>query len=491
MPPLPVALAEWRPDIALLDVQFSADVENVFVGANSYLPIPSLLPFAGGTPLPGPCVGLFSARTSDGVWQIYAGTRTGLFKYGIGGWIDVSRTTGGAYNVPVGELWSFAQFGDHLVAVQIGDVPQEINIKTGTNFIALAGSPPIAHKVSQVGDFLVLSGLLSNQRKIIWCGINDIYMWTVGTNLCDEQEFPDGGIVQGVAGGEIGYVVQDRAIRLMQFLPGDTATIFSFTRVVQDRGSISEFGYTTIANVLYFLAEDGFYGLSGSQLTPIGNEKVNEWFLANTDPGRRNVVQAITANKPWVAWATHSGSSPQQYDMVILYNWALDRWARMTEFAQMWATMASAGLDLDTDGTEPGDADLDSNAQPLDSFLYEAGRPLVCAVDINGFLCALAGPNLQATLESAEMHLVPGQRAFVDEVYPLIDAPDVVISVGTRERLQDDRVWTPPQSLEVTGSATVQTSSRLHRFKMIAPRGSVWTHAQGFLADAQPDGTKA
>jgi hypothetical protein len=157
----------------------------------------------------------------------------------------------------------------------------------------------------------------------------------------------------------------------------------------------------------------------------------------------------------------------------------------------MWATMASAGLDLDTDGTEPGDADLDSNAQPLDSFLYEAGRPLVCAVDINGFLCALAGPNLQATLESAEMHLVPGQRAFVDEVYPLIDAPDVVISVGTRERLQDARVWTPPQSLEVTGSATVQTSSRLHRFKMIAPRGSVWTHAQGFLADAQPDGTTA
>src|SRR6476620_5279666 len=102
MPPLPVALAEWRPYIALLDVQFSADVENVFVGANSYLPIPSLLPFIGGTPLPGPCVGLFSARTSDGVWQIYADTRTALCKFGPTGWIDVSRTTGGAYNVPTG-----------------------------------------------------------------------------------------------------------------------------------------------------------------------------------------------------------------------------------------------------------------------------------------------------------------------------------------------------------------------------------------------------
>lgn len=502
MAQMPVQLAEWRPDLALLDNQFSADAENVFVGLNSYLPIPSLLPFGGGTPLPGPCVGLCAARTSDGRWQIYAGTRTGLFKFASGGWIDVSRTAGGPYNVPIDDLWSFAQFGDHLVAVQIGDVPQELNIKTGTNFAALGGSPPIAHKVTQVGDFLVLSGLkegqtlsdgtVTNQRQIIWCSVNNVTGWTIGTNLCDMQEFPDGGPVQGVAGGEIGYVVQDRAIRLMQFLPGDTNTIFSFTRVVQDRGSISEFGYTTVANVLYFLAEEGFYALSGAQLNPIGNEKVNEWFLKNADPGRRNLVQAITAQKPWVAWASHSSSSVQQYDLIIMYNWALDRWAHMTEFAQMWATLASAGLDLDTDDpSDPDDPDLDSNSQPLDSFVYEAGRPLVCAVDINGFLCTLNGPNLQATLESAELHLAPGQRAFVNEVYPLIDAPEVVISVGIRERLQDPVVWTPPQSLEVTGSATVQTSSRLHRFKMIAPRGSVWTRAQGFLADAQQDGTKA
>src|SRR5262245_25327857 len=232
MAQLPVQLAEWRPDLALLDNQFSADVENAFAGLNSYWPIPSLIPYTNVPPLPDRCVGATAARTSDGQWKIYAGTPTKLYKFTFTGWVDVSRTTGGNYNVPpLGEKWSFAQFGDWLFAVNSGDVPQRINVMTGSNFEAVPGSPPIAHNVKQVGDFLVLSGLMSspyNQRQIIWCGINDTTMWTPGTNLCDVQEFPDGGPVQGVAGGEIGYVVQDRTIRLMQFLPGDSQVIFSF-----------------------------------------------------------------------------------------------------------------------------------------------------------------------------------------------------------------------------------------------------------------------
>ena len=47
--------------------------------------------------------------------------------------------------------------------------------------------------------------------------------------------------------------------------------------------AISKYGFTTIGNVLYFLAEDGFYSISGQQVTPIGADKVNEWFLAHSE----------------------------------------------------------------------------------------------------------------------------------------------------------------------------------------------------------------
>lgn len=499
MPNVPVAWGEWRPDLATLDTQYANDVENVFPGSNSYLPIPGLTPFTEAIvpppPLTEPVVGLFSARTTAGAWQIYAGTTTKLWRWNLAGWVDVSRTTGGAYHVSGGELWSFCQFGRFVIAVNINDPPQVLDADAGTSavFAALGGSPPTAHNVRTIGDFVILGGLASNSRKIQWSSINDVTGWTIGLNLSDEQEFPDGGPVMGLAGDKIGYVCQDRAVRVMQFLPGDTTIIFSFSKVVFDRGSISEFGFTSIGDTLYMLCEDGFYALSGPQLIPIGHEKVNDWFLANSDVGRRNLVQAVTVIKPYIIWAYHasSGSPARYYDREILFNWSNQRWSRAAINAQMWSTVATTGLDLDTTGPEPGDDLLDSTARGLDSFAYIGGRPLVAAIDPNGFLSTLAGPNLQATLESGEHHMVPGGRAMVGDVYPLADGADGVIYDGARERLQDTVTWSQAFPLEITGSAAVYVSARLHRFRHIIPAGASWTHAQGVLADTHQDGTVA
>lgn len=501
MPKVPVEWGEWRPDLATLDTQFASDVENVFPGSNSYLPVPDLVPFTDAIvpppPLDEPIVGLISVRTNDGEWRVYAGTPTKLYRWTLTAWIDVSRITGGNYHVAADTRWSFCQFGNWLIAVQSGDVPQAIDIQVGTNFAALGGSPPVANTVRTIGDFVILGGLVSNPRKIMWSAINDTTGWNIGVNLCDDQEMPDGGPVMGVIGDKIGYIVQDRAIRLLQFLPGDTTYIFSISKVVYDRGSISQYGFTTIGDTLYFLAEDGFYALSGANLTPIGLEKVNEWFLVNSDIGRRNVVQAIPAVRPFIAWAFHasSGSPSGNYDRIILFNWAIARWSKWAINTQMWATLATINLDLDTTGTEPGDAWLEWAGTPqphgLDSFAYAGGRPRVAAINPDGILCALTGPNLQATLESGERHLVPGMRAMVGDVYPLADGANGVIYDGTRERLQDDVVWSTAAQIEITGSAAVYTSARLHRFRHIIPRGSIWTHAQGVLADAQQDGSVA
>jgi hypothetical protein len=483
-----VPFGEWRPDIATLDTQFATVADNVFTDINSYKPVPSLLPFSD--PLPdSPICGLTSARALDGTWKIYAGTQTKLWRWALAGWTDVSRTVGGAYSVPTSELWSWAQFGQNLIAVNINNEPQTINVDTGTNFANLGGSPPKAHNVAQIGDFLVLSGLATNLRQIQWSGINDSTSWLAGLNLSDIQEFPDGGPVTSVQGGEVGYVVQDRAIRTMQFLPGDTTYIFNFSRVLRDKGCISEYGATCVGNVLYFFAEDGFYTLVGQQVTPIGQDKVNEWFLANSDPGRRNLVQVVLSNKPYVVWAFYSNSATQFYDRAIIFNWSNSRFSTGTITAQAWAQLATLPLDLDTTGPETGDANLDSTAHSLDSFAYAGGRPLICAFDANGRLCSLTGPNLPATMETPEAHLVPGQRAYVSDVYPLADASGGTVTAATRERLQDQVVWGTAVPLEITGSASVLASSRLHRFRVTIPQNDTWTHAQGVLAESQPDGS--
>lgn len=450
--------------------------------------IPTVAYYLGGT-----CVGLTAARTAAGGFKIFAGTATRLFTWTAAGWTDVSRTSGGNYNVASGDLWMWQQVGTFLYATNINDVLQRVDVDTGTNFAAVAGSPPQATHITQIGPHTVLSGLSSNRRKIQWSATEDPTGWTIGTGLSDEQEMPDGGPVVGVAGDEIGYVVQDRSIRLMQWLPGDTATIFSFSRVVQSRGSASKYGFLTVSGVLYFLSEDGFYALEGANLIPIGDNKVNDWFLANSDPARRNVVHAFsTAHAHRVYWAYHGSAASTTYDKLIIYDWALQKWSRATIAAQVWASLASTGLDLDTTGGEAGDALLDSSAASLDSYIYIGGRPSLGAVDPNGALSFQSGPNLQARLETAEYHLVPGMRAFVNRVYPLVDVAsgsNVSIYWQSREQLQDGfDSFAAPQALEETGWQPVFSSARLHRFVVYIQSGSTWNHAQGLLVDAQPDG---
>ena len=65
------------------------------------------------------------------------------------------------------------------------------------------------------------------------------------------------------------------------------------------------------------------------------------------------------------------------------------------------------------------------------------------------------------------------------------------VAAGTRERLQDQVTWETPVVIEITGSGALYSSSRLHRFRRTLPAGSTWTHAQGVVIEAQPDGTVA
>lgn len=449
--------------------------------------VPGVAYYLGGT-----CVGLMAARTAAGSFVIFAGTAIKLFKWSSAGWTDVSRTSGGNYNIASGDLWMWQQVGTFLYATNINDVLQRIDVDSGTNFAAVSGSPPQATNIAQIGPHTVLSGLSSNRRKIQWSATENPTGWTVGTSLSDEQEMPDGGPVQGVAGDEIGYVVQDKSIRLMQYLPGDTATIFSFSRVLQDRGSVSKYGFMTYNNVLYFLAEDGFYSLQGANLLPIGEEKVNTWFLANSDPARRNVVQAIRfPNHSRVGWAYHGSSTATTYDKMIVFDIQSGRWTLATISAQIWGSIASTGLDLDTTGGEPGDALLDSAAASLDSYIYIGGRATLGAIDPNGLLSFHNGPSLQAILETAEFHPVLGARGLVTQVYPLIDVSgrsNVTVTSITREQIQDTPDTGATESVEETGWAYPLVSARLHRYRATIAAGAIWQHAQGVLVAAQPDG---
>lgn len=478
-----IRFAPWEPDKADLDASVTRIARNVLPAANSYKPLRSLAPY-NDTAMAGDARGLAATRLVSGGWNVWTGSATKLYKFATSSWTDVSRTVGGNYAVPANEYWRFAQFGDNLVAVQGGDDPQVIGISGGANFAALGGSPPRARNVSVVGDFLVLSGLVNFPARLHWSDINTITSWTPGSgSFADFQDFPDGGRVVGVAGGEVGYVLQEYAIRRMTFVPG-SGVAFQFERVIDGKGCLSPYGYATVGGVVYFVGEDGFYAYSGGGLNPIGGERVNQWFLDNCDTTRLTGVLCVAdPYRPLILWAFYATAASTVFDRLLIYNWQLDRWTFADVSAQMWASGAAPGIGLDSLTTP-----LDSLPYSLDSRAYEGGRPVLMAIDTSRRLAFMEGANLAATIETQEAHIIPGKRSFVSEVRPTVDASAATVRVTTRERYADMATYSASASMEATGVCPVLASGRLMRAEVTIPAGVAWSNAVGVDVTAVPDG---
>ena len=242
---------EYRPDIANYNGATSQLAQNVVPRADGYGPWKSFVPYSNAMPGATPNRGFFYARKSDGSVAAFAGTVNKLYRLNATTllWEDVS---GGSYpNLPTSYHWQFAQFGNFVIAVQPNISPLVYDLTSSVTFANLGGSPPQASYVAVVGRFLVLSGLLSNPYRIQWSGLNSTTTWTPGVNSSDFQDFPDGGIVRGVAGGEFGVIFQDGVIRRMVYAVG-APYVFQIDRIAEDKGLLAPYSLIRAGDKISF-----------------------------------------------------------------------------------------------------------------------------------------------------------------------------------------------------------------------------------------------
>lgn len=492
-----VIFGPWEPDSAGHDTGVLAVARNVYPQKVGYGPIPALASYGTDSPFAtDPCVGACYARTSSGGWIVFAGTRSKLYRLIGKTWTDVSRTSGGAYNVPVDEYWSFTQFGAHLIAVNINDDPQVLNVDSGsTSFSALGGNPPRSRYVAVVGDFVVLACQSGDAtRRITNSAINDSEGWTVGVGLCDEQEFPDGGRITGLAGGEFGWVVQEKAIRQMIFQPGSDYA-FRFQRVEQERGAASGYSLQAVGQRIFFISDDGFYMmLPGATPVAIGAQRVNEWFRDESDTSFFfSTISFVDPTGPRVCWAFKSTGAGANLDRVIVYDWSLDRWSYAEVEAQFWVNYATPGTALE--GLDVyGSIDGGGIPYPFDSRVWEGGRPAIGAIDVSGGLSFLEGSDaLAALLVTGVSHFIPGRRAFINSVHPMgtYEASTLALRIGKQESADKAVTWAGPVAPSPrSGLFRLRASARQHTMELSITQtsGNRWRHAQGLLVDVVEDG---
>jgi hypothetical protein len=472
---------QYAPDVASVGTNVTNYALNVVPAPNDgYAPLHGVEEFSDA--LASKCVGAFGAVNLDGSTTVFAGTSTKLYILDATArtWGDVTRASGGDYSVLNGELWDFAQFGNNVVATVDNNAIQYYTLGTSSKFANLTGSPPQAKRVSVVGDFLVLSGLTSYPNRIHWSAINDITGWTVGTNQSDYQEFPDGGTVQGIAGGEFGIVFQNRAIRRMIYTgpPG----IFQFERISEDRGCLMRYSICKAAGMTFFLANDGFYKIDrGGGMTPIGVNRVDKTVLDELDTTlQANMVGRADPLTKRVFWFYKAITGDLNHlNKVIIYDWVLDRWSSADIDVYTAATVLPLTTTLESLDSV---GDLDSLPYSLDS--YSAGISASLAVVSANVSNAskfgfFTGAALEATIDTPEGMLPEGYRTFARSVAPIGDASGAYVSMLGRARLIDSKVQTSEATIGVRGYASLRQNNRFSTIRVRVPAGETWTFLRG------------
>lgn len=354
-----LAFGNYAPDVSSYKSQTSQAIFNVVPRADGYGPHQDLLDFTAA--LPSACRGYFYGRKSDGSVVLFAGTVTDLYVLDNTSfvWNKVSLGAGPYGALSANANWQFAQFGDLVFATQQNVLLQVYAMSSSAAFANQAGSPPQAAYIAIVGQFVVLSGLLSAEYRMQWCGLSDPTNWVAGLNQSDFQDFPDGGIVRGVAGGEYGVVFQDTAIRSMVYAPG-SPVIFTISRIADDLGLFGPYGIIRAGDKIYFPSTKGFAEIeSGGLPHLIGKEQVDRTFFSNIDQGNMQLcIGFADPSNTRVGWAFKSinGAFAGAFDTILLYDYELDRWAQIASVVGEYiAALAKPGTTLEgLDAIAPG-----------------------------------------------------------------------------------------------------------------------------------------
>lgn len=437
----------------------------------------------------------------DGTTYTFAGDLENLFKLNVEAWGVVSKSSG-AYTVADTDVWNFVQFGDRCIAVNgHTDAPQTFLMGTDSAFSDLAGSPPKAKTCAVVKDFVVLGNIDGQENRVHWCAIDTPTDWpTIGSadaaaKQSDRQDIAVGGDVQaitGAVGGLDGVVFTRKAIYHMQY--DGPPHVFSFREIERDRGVYAPNSVVNVGTQAFYLGEDGFYSFTGNGSVNIGAQKVDKHFFEDwTGASVHAIYGAADPINNVVMWLyPGENNSSGVPDTLIIYNWDTKQWSKAKVDADLIFRDLSVAYtmdQIDSFGT------LDDLADSLDSRIWIGGNVLLSAFDSSHKLARFTGPNLAATLETAEanggtLFGKPHERIFVNGVRPYIDTPDGNISVTLRHRdtLGASLSDTSSNAIDANGMANFTKSARFVRARVSVSASSSWTHASGLDFDADEDG---
>lgn len=489
-----IEFGDLQADLPSYQNSGALKVDNVIPLRKGYQALPGFQALSG-TGLTGSAVGLFTSFSASGSTN-YAGDATKLYQMDSS-LVFQDKSKSGGYNNSTTEnardFWAFTQFGSNIIATNFADNIQKFTEGTSSAFSDLVALK--AKYIAVIRDFVVAgytneSGTVYNQR-VKWSGLNDSSTWT--PSQATQSGFQDivgsHGNIQAIVGGEsAGVIFMEKAIYRMSYV--GVPLVFQFDKIADNLGAFAPKSVASYGNMVFFLAQDGFYKLTGGQqLTPIGNARVDNFFFEDLSSNLDGITSAVDPNNSIVVWSYRgSGATGTTNNKLLIYNYAVDKWS--TGSGQDLEFIASASQEAFTT-LESLDVlgDLDNLPKSLDSYFYKEG-----IVGLAGFNSAnkfgkFIANSLSATVDTTEFEGTENKRSTLINCRPIVDGTTnttVTVTPITRNSQLDTITVGDAVSTNDSGTCPLRSTSRYHRVR-VNVTGNFNTMS-GVDIEARPEG---
>jgi hypothetical protein len=504
-------LGAWRPDMPDFNNPGVTLAHNVSpnVGAQQgavvYEPLRKASLYSNtsmtGRPL-GTAVGLDKLGNA----KVYAGSATRLYKINPAtrAWQSIGRASN--YSTAEGEVWETTEYGNSIFFTNYTNELQYINKDIDLQF-ADATTLVKGRHIATVKDFVVVANTYDALDgavpfRVRWSGLGLPLSWDFSQATgADFQDVYGFGAIQGITGGESGWLLMQKGVVKMQFQ--GYPLWFAFEPVPNSTGcSIPQSVIKNVEGSTFFVGEDGFYQMNENtgQTTPIGVGQVDQWFLNSVDTSQYTYMTvAADPRSKLIYWSYVSvDAEDNKPDRLLIYNYATGNWSygQQTSHYIFGSLSLPWTIDmLDTFGT------IDAIPASPDSPIWAGGNAMLWTMNSTGAIYVYGGENLPATIETGEFSLMDrvkqgdpdarGDRATILKARARFDGSggETVLYVGGRDISNGDVAWgNAMEPHPQTQFAYPRNTKRYHRLR-VRLNGD-WTRVMELQLDAKPAGSR-
>ena len=465
-----IVFAEWLPDQPGVTGALT-EAKNCIPVTNGYEPMQSEADLSGSA---GQTLLTTFAGKYAQVSTLFAAGASQIFKYNNSTRALEAMTTTGYTDVV---SWDVVQFGAVMLAANGLDKIQSVELNTSDFFADVAAAAPAAKYITVVRDFVVAANVTSFENKVYWSDINDETNWTPSaTSQSDSQVIADGGDIMGLAGGEYGLVLLEKAIYRMSYI--GSPLFFQFDAISRGIGCLSNGSIVQYNGLTYFLSNDGFYVSDGQTVKSISAGKVDKWFFDNADPNSFNLMSSsVDPVKRLIAWCFSNVFASK---LILIYSIDTGKWSYVETTATAVAIVITPPVTLE--GLDLYNTSIDALPVSLDARQWAGGDPLFAGVSGQKII-TFGGANKTASIVTGDIDI---GRSVITLARPLVDGGSASVAVSARSNLSDAISYTTPVAADTEGRAPLRSAGRYMRVQTI-PSGS-WSTCVGVNIDITQQG---